>query len=206
MARKKKNRKVAKRLIIVCGTEKTEPIYFKGYKKHLRDQRIHIEGLEVFPSKTKNQAPDKLLKYASGLINEYDLDFESGDTIWCVFDYDDFDEKIKNSINLKKYKNIEKIISTRCFELWYYLHFNYSAKFIKSTTELEKLLTEILKQEYNKNKDYFSILLDKQNIAIKNAKKLEKYHTDAGNKLQTKDANPSTNVFKLVQFLNDFKD
>jgi len=205
MARKSKQRTAAKRLIIICGTEKTEPIYFNSYKRHLRERRIHIEGIEVNASKTKVQAPDKLLEYTYDIAKDYDLDFKNGDTIWCVFDYDDFDKKIQSSIYKKKYKDINIIVSTRCFELWYILHFGYSASYIYSTPVLEKQLDQKLKEKYDKSKCYFKKLLPLQAAAIENAKKLEVEHKKNGINLNTKDANPYTGVYKLVEYLNNFK-
>lgn len=205
MARKRRERKPLKRVVIVCGSEKTEPIYFKSFKNHLRTQRIHVEGIEVLPSATKNQSPDKLLERACTLADEYDLDYKNGDTVWCVFDYDDFHKKIQSNIHRKKFRKIIKIISVRCFEVWYLSHFKYSTKYYRTTEEIEADISHEMGEEYKKNKDYFPELLSKQSVAIENAKRLEKHHLELGNQIPSSDSNPITNVYELVEFLNEFQ-
>jgi hypothetical protein len=171
----------------------------------LREQRIHVEGIDVFPTPTKRQAPDKLLDYTHSLIKEYDLDFKNGDTIWCVFDFDDFEHAISRVIDMNKYKNINMVISNRCFEVWYALHYRYSTGFVSRTSDLESELTRLMGEEYCKNQSYFGKLVERQEVAIKNAKRLEKFHEAQGNRMHMKDANPASDVYKLVEFLNNFQ-
>lgn len=203
MARKPKKRKVEKRTIIICGTEKTEPKYFNDFKRHLKKCGIHIEGLEVYNTATKNQTPSKLFAYALQKAKEYDLDFKNGDTIWCVFDHDDFGNDIRKSVDMKKYKDIMKIISSRCFELWYILHFKYSTAYISDTKKLENDLTKFLAEEYCKNKSYFEKLLPYQDKAILNAKNLKVYHEKNETRVYSDECNPYTVVYELVEHLNN---
>ncbi|MBS7528754.1 RloB domain-containing protein [Fusibacter paucivorans] len=203
MPRRRQQRHIAPRTVIVCGTEKTEPLYFNDYKRHLKKCGIHIEGVSVLNTKTKYQSPDKLLEYALEKSHDYDLDFESGDSIWCVFDYDDFGSIIEQSVNRKKYNNIKKIISSRCFELWYLLHYKYTTKFISNTEELEEELSKLLGEKYKKNISYFNRLISNQDDAIQNAKKLESYHEETGNRRYSNHHNPFTDVYKLVEYLNN---
>lgn len=205
MARKSKRKSTIKRTVIICGTEKTEPLYFNDFKKYLRTNGIHIEGLEVINTKSKNQLPSKLLEYAIQQVEQYDLELESGDSVWCVFDYDDFDDDIQRVIGMKKYNKVIKIISTRCFELWYLLHFKYTTSFISNTKMLEDELTGILGKEYKKNISYFNDLLSLQGTAISNSKKLKEFHERNGTKELSSLCNPYTDVYRLVEYLNNLK-
>jgi len=205
MARKSKNRNISKRTLIVCGAEKTEPLYFNDFRRHLQTCGIIIEGLEVINTQTKNQLPSKLFEYALEKSIEFDFDIESGDSVWCVFDYDEFGQNILKSMELKKYEKIHKIVSTRCFELWYLLHYKYSTAFIQNTDGLEKQLSKYMKCKYEKNKSYFKELFDKQEEAIKNAKELVIFHESNGVRPYSQEHNPYTDVFKLVEYLNTLK-
>lgn len=121
-----------------------------------------------------------------------------------MFDYDDFDINIKKTINLKKFSEIEKIISTRCFEVWYLLHFKYTTKYFNKTSEIEKKIEKYLSDsKYKKNVSYFEEILSKQETAVNNAKRLKKYHKDQGIEINTKEANPQTEVYRLVEYLNN---
>ena len=205
MSRKSKGRKPEKRILVICASEKTEPIYFDAYRKHLKSTGIHIEGMTIYSTKAKYQLPSKLLEFALLKMKEYDLDIASGDTIWCIFDFDDFGKNIRESVIKKKYRNIEKIVSSRCFELWYLLHFEYTTSHIQRTEDLEKALTRHFGNRYEKNKNYFDQLNKHQETAIDNAKRLERFHEENGCKPYEETYNPSTNVYKLVTFLNNMK-
>lgn len=203
--RKQFSKKPISRTIIVCGAEKTEKYYFEDFKRYIKSRQVSIEGLEIFNTKVKNQSPDKLLEFALEKEREYDLDYGTEDSLWCVFDFDDFEEKVKNNIYRKKYRNINKIVSNRCFELWYFLHYRYSTKFIENTGQIEKELTKVLGKEYQKSKSYFYDVLDHQKEAIRNGKKLEQYHHKIGNKTYTKEHNPYTDMHRIVEHLNSLK-
>ena len=156
------------------------------------------------PIQSRNQSPNKLLEKAKNIINSESLEIETGDTIWCIFDYDDFDKVIQENIYLRKFKNIKKVISTRCFEIWYLQHYRYSTKVHTTTKAIEKELSHYIDKGYSKTKDYFDLLIGKHEKAIKNAKKLEEYHVKANNVHHTSNANPSTDVYKIVEFIKDF--
>lgn len=95
-------------------------------------------------------------------------------------------------------------LSNPCFELWYLLHFTYTTAHFQ---DYEAIKTQQLDKAnrlpgYEKTKNYWSVLDDKANTAIANAKELKKHHEDLRqfNPLDVS-CNPYTNVWELVEEL-----
>lgn len=187
---KKSGRKKRKNILIVCEGEKTEPNYFNGFK---------LSFVKLFGT-GKNTL--SLVNETIRIKKEFEGDIES---IWCVFDRDikrdasninDFD----NAIAKAKENGFKVAYSNDSFELWFLLHFQYFDAQITRKQYCEKL-TEKLKKKYEKNAvGMYDILLDNQNTAIKNAKKLEKLYNNEVDSYHER--NPSTSVYKLVEELN----
>jgi hypothetical protein len=84
--------------------------------------------------------------------------------------------------------------------LWYLLHFHFYNTGI-SRPDYQNMLTQLLRHEYKKNsKMIYEELKDKQQNAIKHAKRLlQKY-----DRPNPETDNPSTTVHLLVEELNSF--
>ena len=121
--------------------------------------------------------------------------------VWCVFDKDSFsDEDFGNAINKAKAKGYKVAYSNEAFELWFLLHFHYYDMALGRDDYIVKL-TEHLKRKYRKNDLFmYETLLSKQEEAIKNAKKLLSKYIP----VNPSNNNPSTTVFELVEYLNQF--
>ena len=121
--------------------------------------------------------------------------------VWCVFDKDSFsDEDFGNAINKAKAKGYKVAYSNEAFELWYLLHFHYYDMALGRDDYIVKL-TEHLKRKYRKNDLFmYETLLSKQEEAIKNAKNLLSKYIP----VNPSNDNPSTTVFELVEYLNQF--
>ncbi len=191
-SRKSGNRRPYKILVIVCGGQKTECKYFSNYKQ--RKSGLRIETLNC----TEND-PENLVNFALKQISKYDLDLNSGDRVWCVFDLDRTKEETLEKIKKLAEDKVMLCLSNPCFELWYILHFGYFENNV-STKDLQNRLEEYI-NNYNKSEDYFQKLLPKRDEAIKNAKKLNQKHEKAKIKLLSTKSNPSTQVFQLVEYI-----
>ena len=66
---------------------------------------------------------------------------------------------------------------------------------------INKLKEYIL--NYDKSKNYFKQILSKRTIAVKNSKKLWMHHENNGTALLSTESNPLTEVFKLVEFIQE---
>jgi hypothetical protein len=190
------NRKVRnrKRFFIVCEGEKTEPNYFKKFSVNVDITLIKGRGKD-----TKS-----LVEEAIELKNG--LESDERDRVWCVFDRDRNDQNphdahnFNAAINIAKTNGIKVAYSNDAFELWYLLHFDYYNTGI-SRRDYKNRLTNKLGHEYKKNSEtIYEELKDKQENAIKNAKRLlQKY-----DRPNPESDNPSTTVHLLVEELNNF--
>jgi acid phosphatase class B len=103
--------------------------------------------------------------------------------------------------------NINVVLSNRCFEIWYLLHFTYTTTEFVSTEQLIKALEPYI-PDYTKNKNVFDKLeqqADNRKNAIERAKKLVKYHENTkGISVYSKESNPSTDVYRLIEIIQNY--
>ncbi|MEY4538737.1 MAG: hypothetical protein RLZZ306_494 [Bacteroidota bacterium] len=195
------SRNIAKKFLIVCEGQ-TEEIYFKSFP--ILTATVTAKGT----GKTKLT----LVKHAKQLAKE-----DNYDEIWCVFDMDinyahqenqrnDFNSAIKQCQETKKFK---VAYSNDCFELWFYLHFDYTDQQNHRTFYYKKLreFWSINYEEKGKELDFCKTIYKKlqesncsQEEAIKRAEKLFKSKTHD----LPCDQNPLTTVFELVRELNKY--
>ena len=186
--RKSLNKNILDNILILCEGEKTEPNYFNSIKLKYRLSNVDIRGL--------GSNTDKITETAIKNHKDYSQ-------IWCVFDRDSFKAHHFNRAfqMIIKYKNIHVAYSNEAFELWYLLHFHYYNTGI-SRKRYYKLLSDLLGKKYKKNSpEIYDLICEKENTAIKNAKKLlNSYPIE-----KPEENNPSTTVYKLVEELNKYK-
>ena len=185
-SRKVNTREIKQRFLIVCEGAKTEPNYFESFR--IPTVTIKIEGL--------GENPSKLVQSANELKSQDDYD-----QVWCVFDRDDWTkEDFNNAISRAEKYGFKVAYSNEAFELWYVLHFEFLDTGIPRKDYIKKL-TSLLGKKYQKNsKTIYDDLLDKQDTASKNAKKLLEDYPQ----LKPEQDNPSTTVHLLVKQLNRF--
>ncbi len=186
-SRKEGTRQKRKKILIVCEGAKTEPAYFNSF-------RVATHVCEV---KGIGDNTISLVKRAKE-IKEESSDYSE---VWCVFDRDSFPKKnVNNALNLAKTLGYNCAFSNESFELWYVLHFCYLDTKISRADYCKRLSTH-LKSPYKKNDaSMYESLKKLQDVAIKNAKKLEASVCTPG--LALCDATPFTTVYKLVEKLN----
>jgi hypothetical protein len=126
--------------------------------------------------------------------------------IWCVFDRDSFPaQNFNRAFELADSHDISVAWANEAFEIWYLLHFNYHDTGMSRAVYGGRLST-LLKCEYDKADDQIYAKLEPhQPMAMKYARRLEKHWIEMG-RWTPESANPSTNIHKLVEFLNGFKD
>jgi hypothetical protein len=185
-------------IIIVTEGEKTEPNYFKKFPVFSKKVIVIGTGMNTISliRETEIQVQKQIYEYRE----EYGK--EPKETIvWCVFDKDSFSASdFVNAINKAKAKGYKVAYSNEAFELWYLLHFHYYDMALGRDDYIVKL-TEQLKRKYRKNDIFmYEILLNKQEEAIKNAKNLLAKYIP----VNPNNDNPSTTVFELVEYLNQF--
>lgn len=189
LQRKHASRSAKKRILIVCEGKKTEPNYFKSFpitsvKVEIFGDGFNTKSLVVYAKKKSDQARREKLPY---------------DQVWCVFDRDSFSpEQFNTAIHMAESYGFKTAYSNEAFELWYILHFEYLTTGLNRDRYKEKL-TQHFEKEYKKNSlDMYDILLSRQDVALKNAKRLFATHVN----LTPADMKPSTTVHLLVEELN----
>lgn len=193
-------RKSKDTFLIVCEGQ-TEELYFASFP--IVSAKVELYNLE-------GQSKLQLVKATEMIVDQADYNFNQ---IWCVFDMDfkcgqkefaDFD----NAIEQAESKGYRVAYSNDCFELWFYLHFQFTDQSNHRSFYYEQL-SNLWDLNYEKNGKsrqycltYYKKLLEdersNQSDAIRNAKRLE---ANKGN-LPPSVRNPSTTVYLLVEELN----
>jgi RloB-like protein len=188
--RKKPSKPTKKTYLIFCEGEETEKNYFEAFRKGAK-----VEEFKVFGTGRNTKS---LVSYALKL-RKLD-DYAVYEEVWLVFDKDSFTlEQFNTAIQQAGLKNMKVAYSNEAFELWYLLHFHPHQSAL-SRTQYKKKLTECLGgRKYEKNDpEMYEILLPKQAVAIRNAKRLVQIHTSNS----PAEHNPVTTVYELVEALN----
>jgi hypothetical protein len=196
------NRKnIARKYLIVCEGQ-TEEIYFGSFP---------IANITV-TTKGVGRTKLALVKKAKDLAKE-----DNYDEIWCVFDMDinyadqenqrnDFNSAIKQCQETKKFR---VAYSNDCFELWFYLHFDYADQKNHRSFYYQKLreFWQINYQEEGKELSFCITIyrrLQESNCSQEEAiRRAEKLHQLQNDKFPC-DQNPVTTVYELVKELNKY--
>jgi hypothetical protein len=193
-SRKQNTREPRKVIRIYTEGEKTEPNYFNSIKDELRLNEIDIKvaglGDHTVP----------LVEWVIERKNE----LASDDTEWWVVFDRDGHTGFNQAIQRAEAEGINVAYSNECFELWFILHFEFLNTAIGRNKYYEKL-TGLLSKKYDKStSDIYGLIKDHEAIAIRNAKNLEKMHSDVGITSYEK-MDPSTSVHRLVERMRSFK-
>ena len=197
MARGQIKRNKKKPLIVICsegGKKSSEYYYFSNYKS--RDLRIQFStGNSTDPKGML----DDLLKY----IQNEDIKSEDNCRIFLVLDTD-LSEKRINEIK-KIYdecirNNIEIITSAPTFEIWYIMHYRNNKLRFQTSKDVKKEL-ESINGTYTESMDMFSIIKNKTNKAINNAKNIEEQIIKNNEDLLK--SNPHSSIYKILNAINE---
>lgn len=199
--RRNRSFRKSKRVILVAyeGDNKTEKNYFSNFSG--RDKNYIIKAV---PGNETD--PVNLVKQTKEKADNLGLNLKEDDKAYCVFDADvkkEKDAQIMKAVKLAKENDIIPIVSTPCVELWFLLHYEYTTAMISSSEVINRLKRHYPK--YKKNCNIYPEIENRMKMAIDNSKKLEKYQVQNNKKLQSVDANPYTQMYKIVEELIDFK-
>ena len=192
---RKVRKQKSKILIAAEGKNKTEKTYFSNFEDGKKSYNITY-------ARGNNTDPLKLVKMLIKEIDELKLDLQDDDVAYCIFDTDVDTNKnkiIEEAIQLARKNNIKIITSSPCFELWFLLHYDYTTANMDSEEVIKRLKEYYPK--YEKNINIYPDIIKEMNLAINRAKKLEKYQIDNNRRIGTVEANPNTEVYKIVEYL-----
>lgn len=192
---RKVRKQKSKILIAAEGKNKTEKTYFSNFEDGKKSYNITY-------ARGNNTDPLKLVKMLIKEIDELKLDLQDDDVAYCIFDTDVDSNKnkiIDEAIQLAKKNNIKIITSSPCFELWFLLHYDYTTANMDSEEVIKRLKEYYPK--YEKNINIYPDIIKEIDLAIDRAKKIEKYQIDNNRRIGTVEANPNTEVYKIVEYL-----
>ena len=192
---RKVRKQKSKILIAAEGKNKTEKTYFSNFEDGKKSYNITY-------ARGNNTDPLKLVKMLIKEIDELKLDLQDDDVAYCIFDTDVDPNKnkiIEEAIQLAKKNNIKIITSSPCFELWFLLHYDYTTANMDSEEVIKRLKEYYPK--YEKNINIYPDIIKEIDLAIDRAKKIEKYQIDNNRRIGTVEANPNTEVYKIVKYL-----
>lgn len=192
---RKVRKQKSKILIAAEGKNKTEKTYFSNFEDGKKSYNITY-------ARGNNTDPLKLVKMLIKEIDELKLDLQDDDVAYCIFDTDVDPNKnkiIEEAIQLARKNNIKIITSSPCFELWFLLHYDYTTANMDSEEVIKRLKEYFPK--YEKNINIYPDIIKEIDLAIDRAKKLEKYQIDNNRRIGTVEANPNTEVYKIVEYL-----
>ena len=192
---RKVRKQKSKILIAAEGKNKTEKTYFSNFEDGKKSYNITY-------ARGNNTDPLKLVKMLIKEIDELKLDLQDDDVAYCIFDTDVVLNKnkiIEEAIQLAKKNNIKIITSSPCFELWFLLHYDYTTANMDSEKVIKRLKEYYPK--YEKNINIYPDIIKEIDLAIDRAKKIEKYQIDNNRRIGTVEANPNTEVYKIVEYL-----
>ncbi len=190
-----------KTILIVCEGQ-TEKLYFESFP---------VLTLTIKVVDLKGQTKLKLIESTQSIIENSDVGY---DEVWCVFDMDvkqgekefaDFDNAIKKGESL----NYKIAYSNDCFELWFYLHYNYTDEKNHRTFYYKALgkYWDLNYEKFGKSFKFSSGIYerlekDEKATQVKAIERAEKLYNMQSN-LAWHQQNPITLVYELVKFLND---
>jgi len=113
-ATKRKERKIVCKILIVTEGTKTEPNYFRKFRKFNSGTIVYDVDVKGLGSNTIDVVDKAIMLKNNG---EYD-------SVWAVFDRDSFPPNKFNDAIIKAESNgIDCAWSNEAFELWYLYHF-----------------------------------------------------------------------------------
>lgn len=199
----------ANSFLIVTEGERTEPLYFKGMLKLIKEKvggNMEVVEAPVIDIYGEGCGTGKLIEVADRIVKEARIIYQN---VWVVFDKDDF-EDFDQAINMGVRKGYKVAWSNQSFEYWLYLHFYYSDSALHRDKWKEKL-DEIFKMydlgtgEYQKNyQDIYGMvdIHDGVNTAVRNAKRRMAGYK--GEKKKPSEYDPGTTVYQLVEELKRY--
>lgn len=200
------------RVLIVCEGEKTERMYFEALVASL-----DLGAVDVEITSEGGAAPRSVVEHAEQRARAEGAEDDAGyNAVFCVFDRDThetFEEARERHRRLRADNVFPKecevaVTSNPSIEYWFLLHFRFlRAPIVAGGGETPgqravRLLREVPEfRSYQKklSKDQLAQLLKRTEVAIRHAK------AAAADARATNEENPSTEVYRVVEFLVGLK-
>lgn len=194
--RRKRSVKPVMLLEVEGKNNQTEQLYFLNFNSQSSPYSIRV-------LKSGDTDPVRMSKAIRKAWEDKGLSGNDGDVGFVLADLDLNSEKESQFHASEKYLQdipVSFCVSNPCFEVWYLLHFDYSTHSFSSNSEVINNLKQYI-PNYQKNGDYYPVLIGKTSDAIKNAKKLSNFHEGLQYQWVSIQCNPQTDVYRIVELL-----
>ncbi len=188
-------------LIVTEGT-KTEPQYFRAIKDTINQKYHGRIQLDIYGEGDNTVGLFEKAKRRA--VGNPAVTYKH---VWVVYDTDDFpSDRINKTAEMCQASSGDDTIyhavwSNQCIELWYLLHFSYFHSDVSRSgywPKLSEWVGSIGAGSYEKNRaDMFDILRPYMDVAIANARKLERQNVGK----PPANAAPGTKVYELIEKL-----
>jgi hypothetical protein len=188
------------RLLIIGEGRETEPNYFWGLQRAVR-QRFSVEVKEG-----KGGSCLTVVQHAIDELERAARRGEDFDEVWCVLDVERAGqrEQVTKARTLTNRHGIRLALSHPCFEVWLLAHFVKTKRSFadcdKVSEELNKHWRREFERDYEKNDEQlYSRLAGRTRTAVDNARKVREQ--DWASSPEIVDCNSATDVYLLVERL-----
>lgn len=201
----------ANSFLIVTEGERTEPLYFKGIQKQIKEKiggNVDVVEAPSIDVIGEGSSTGKLIEITEEVVKNAKIIYQN---VWVVFDKDDF-EDFDEAIKIGENKGYRIAWSNQSFEYWLYMHFYYSDSALHRDEWCRKL-DQVFAQYnlgdgcYRKNYDDIYAIVDSfhgVDTAIRNAKRRMSDFDD--NRDLPSKYDPGTKVYELVTELKKYLD
>lgn len=170
-------REARRTVVIITNGRRTEVKYFEGLRK---EPWVTAHKVLV---KFEHGDPCAAVQRAAEI-----RDNEEFDEAWAVCDVDEYD--VENALERARNREVELILSVPSFEVWLILHYKDGCPCFVNATQANRLLRRLI-PSWDKTVLNFNDFREHVPRAVDGAKRLG----------QPPDANPSTDVWRLVEAL-----
>ncbi len=197
----RKTRKIEREPVILFtleGNNKTEKNYINSFKKF---------GLNIQITRNNETDAVNMAEHHIKECKEIGIGQQAGDAAFMLCDMDldvSKEKKIEEARLLLEKCSSELIVSNPCFEIWFLQFFMKPSS--KQYNNCDEVIKDLRKHIPNYTKSMpisEKIKFDDLNIAISNAKTLRRMSESAGRKEWTKDFSPNTDVYRVIEKLNE---
>lgn len=175
----------------------TETRYFKNLKAK---ERLRLNIRPRVCGGAVKKIVEEALKFM-GSSNEFD---DERDIVACVFDRDDNSKEDLDKTESQAENKIMLVYSNPSFEYWILCHHEYNDS-VFSPGKVYELVKNKMHIDAKKETQLYVKTKHGLDKAKTNAKRIKKKHEDNDVKLISRESNPLTLVYQIIERIEDFK-
>ncbi|MES2652971.1 MAG: RloB family protein [Bacteroidota bacterium] len=181
-----------KRILILCEGM-TEYLYAKSLQNQLPREKRRLLNIEIGQSQQND--PLSIVKEAERKVKTAEKERNKYDAVWLFFDHDNWPQ-LKEALERAERVGFNLAFTAISIEYWFILHFEDCGRAFANGDECLKYLKKYWPNYHKTKINHFVELMDKIDIAIERAERLEKRNA----LIEIIDAQPYTSVHLLVSF------